>query len=207
MARYTTPDQQYFDSSGNVLTGGKLYFYSTGTVTALDTYSDVNLSIPRTNPVILDASGRTGNIFLKEQSYKVKLTDSTDVLIFEADPVTSDLSVGNFSSWNSLTIYSAGDYVTGSNGDNYESIAANNQNNDPTAAVTHWQRVQLIPTWNSLVTYTDDSIVIGSNGLMYSSTIASNLNNDPVSDVVNWRDPITASDPSPPAFILGYFNL
>ena len=194
MARFNSPNIQYFDNSGNVLAGGKLSFFATGTTDDLAVYFDVNLSIPRTQPVILDAGGRTGNIFLQSQAYKVRLEDANDVLIFESDPVSADVAEGNFSPWNSLTIYNTPDIVVGSDGLFYLSIADNNQNNSPPSA-SNWMQIDFINTWNPNYTFSNNQVALGSDGLLYSSTISSNLGNDPVSDQANWRDATSGDIP------------
>jgi hypothetical protein len=92
MTRFVNPVPQFFDDAGNVLAGGRLYFYETGTTTLKNTYSDSDLTTPNTNPVILDGEGRVatgdGEIFLSGD-YKVRLTDSDDVQLWERDPVSS----------------------------------------------------------------------------------------------------------------------
>jgi hypothetical protein len=76
---------QFFDNSGNVLTGGKLYTYSAGTTTPAATYTSASGLTAHTNPIILDASGRVpsgGEIWLSENiQYKFVLKDANEVLI------------------------------------------------------------------------------------------------------------------------------
>lgn len=79
------------DSSGGVLAGAKLEFFETGTSTNLDTYSDDALTTANANPVVADSAGRWGAIFLRDQKYKVTLSDSDDVQIWSADPVDGGL--------------------------------------------------------------------------------------------------------------------
>lgn len=93
MARYIQPTIQEFDSNGDPLAGGKLYFYATGTLTPKDTFSDNALTAANANPVVADAGGRFGDIFLESGTYRVKLTDSDDVEIYDRDPV--DGSIGS----------------------------------------------------------------------------------------------------------------
>jgi hypothetical protein len=81
---------QFFDNSGNVLTGGKIYTYAAGTTTDQATYTSVTGVTFHTNPIILDASGRvpSGEIWLTDGiSYKFVLTDSNDVLIGTYDSI------------------------------------------------------------------------------------------------------------------------
>lgn len=84
---FVLPRQSVFDGSGNPLNGGLLNFYETGTTTRLDTFSDDALSTANANPVVADSAGRFGAIFMKDQDYKVVLTDSDAVEIWNADPV------------------------------------------------------------------------------------------------------------------------
>ena len=92
---------------GNRLAGAQLFFYATGTSTKQNTYSDKALTIPNTNPVVLDSSGRAGAIFLQNLAYKVVFAPATDTdppasPIWTQDPVyTSDFStVAQFQSVN-----------------------------------------------------------------------------------------------------------
>ena len=70
--RYYTPNSFDVDPSGVPYVGGQLFFYATNTSTPLDTYSDVGLTTPNTNPVVADSTGHFGNIFLTTSTaYKV----------------------------------------------------------------------------------------------------------------------------------------
>lgn len=67
------------DSSGNVLNGAQLFFYTVGTSTKKNTYSDSAKTIANTNPIVLDSDGRHPDIFmLIDEQYKVVLAPSTD---------------------------------------------------------------------------------------------------------------------------------
>jgi hypothetical protein len=79
-----------FDNDGNPLSGGLLYTYSAGTTTPLDTYSDVNLTTPNANPVVLDAAGRA-TIYLTPASYKFIQKDSAGNTIWTQDNVSATL--------------------------------------------------------------------------------------------------------------------
>jgi hypothetical protein len=82
---------QFFDNSGNVLTGGKLYTYLAGTTTPAVTYTTSAGNVPWSNPIILDAAGRvsgSGEIWLVDASqYKFILRDNNDVLIATYDNI------------------------------------------------------------------------------------------------------------------------
>lgn len=83
---------QFFDNSGNVLTGGKLNTYLAGTTTPAVTYTTSAGNVAQSNPIILNASGRvsgSGEIWLTDiVEYKFVLTDSNNVLIATYDNIT-----------------------------------------------------------------------------------------------------------------------
>lgn len=126
--RLVNPYFQWVSGSSVVYAGAKLSFYTTGTTTPKATYSDANLSIANTNPVVADANGKFGDIFLTTGQYKVVLKDSADVTIWTADPVGD--------SFEDLTVTGA---VAFSGAITPAQITANENNYNPTglsAAVT-----------------------------------------------------------------------
>lgn len=74
-----------FDTSGNLLVGGKLYWYLAGTTTPVTVYKDNAGGASQTQPIILDGRGQPQYPIwlLSGQSYKVILTDANDVPIGE----------------------------------------------------------------------------------------------------------------------------
>jgi hypothetical protein len=82
---------QFFDNSGQVLTGGKLYTYDAGTTTPAPTYTSTAGVTAHPNPIILNAAGRVpdgGEIWLADGiSYKFVLKDTNDVLIATYDNI------------------------------------------------------------------------------------------------------------------------
>jgi hypothetical protein len=192
MARLGSIGTQYFDSSGDPLISGKLYFYESGTTTAKDTFADINLTIPNTNPVLLTGAGRQPNIFFSG-SARVVLAKSDDTQVEVRDPIGGEGIEGSFSDWNSLTIYNVPDIVVGSDNNFYVSITSGNQDNDPITDIINWTQVKFIRVWNINETYPDAALVQGSDGSIYKSTVASNLGNDPTIDLVNWNGASAAS--------------
>ena len=94
MAVYLSPlggaGWQFFDNTGAVLTGGKIYTYAAGTTTPLATYTTSAGNVARTNPIVLDSAGRvpSGNeIWLQNLRYKFVVQTSTDVLLFTCDNI------------------------------------------------------------------------------------------------------------------------
>jgi hypothetical protein len=89
---------QFFDSNGNPLALGNLYYYVAGTATPQDTYSNSAGAITNTNPVVLDGSGRLQvDVYLRSNAnYKEVLMASSSVnnvnLSETALPTPSDSS-------------------------------------------------------------------------------------------------------------------
>lgn len=77
-----------FDANGNPLAGGKVYTYEAGTTTPKTSYTDSTGTTPNTNPVILDSSG-AADIWISG-TYKIRVTDASDVLIREEDGINND---------------------------------------------------------------------------------------------------------------------
>lgn len=147
MARFDNIGEQFFDDSGNPLNGGKLLFEESGTSTLKTTFSDIDETIPNTNPVILSADGRPGDIYFTG-SARVTLYDRNDVIIDgPRDPITASGSAGGrlaFSAWNAVSTYSLNDIVT-YNGKYYRCMVATSQGDtpDPTL-ITPWAEVNFI---------------------------------------------------------------
>lgn len=92
--RYYTANPFEFDAQGVPLAGGQLFFFASGTSSPQDTWSDVALTVPNTNPIIADANGRFGSVFLSPTlPYKASLFTAPTVLnpggveIWTEDPV------------------------------------------------------------------------------------------------------------------------
>lgn len=84
---FTPPRYAPVDGNGNTLPGARLYFYTTGTSTPKNTYSDAGLATPNAHPVVADGDGLFGSIYLASGDYKAILKDSADVTIWTVDPV------------------------------------------------------------------------------------------------------------------------
>jgi hypothetical protein len=69
--------QQFFDNNGNPNAGGLIYTYQAGSSTLLTTYTTVNGTIANTNPIVLDAYGRTPNQIWMLTGYSYKFVIQT----------------------------------------------------------------------------------------------------------------------------------
>jgi hypothetical protein len=184
--RFIPPSEQYLTDSGDILSGGKLFFYDSGTAVLKNTFSDPDGVTANTNPVILDGAGRTPNIFL-DGAYKLIIKDADDVQIEERDPVlASDSTTKGFGVWNAVTTYSLNDIVRASNNLLYKSIANSNQNNEPSATAAKWTQVQLLESYNANQTYVIGNIIIDSIGNVYRSLTNGNVGNTPSSSPTDW---------------------
>lgn len=84
-----TPKPQFFDVNGDPLSGGLLYVYVAGTSTPATSYSDVGLTTPNANPIVLDSRGEC-DLYLSDGVYKYVLKDADDVTIWTVDNITSE---------------------------------------------------------------------------------------------------------------------
>lgn len=188
MPRIIDAFAQFFDDNGDPLVNGYLKFFESGTNnTTKNTYADINETIANANPVPLTAAGRCPNVF-GTGTYNVISYTSDMVQIQQFDPVNVSDAAGQFSSWDSVTIYNIGDLVIGSDDAYYRSLINNNENQDPTISPGQWEQVKFVGVWNINVTYSQGDVVYGSDGVSYLSKTDTNLNNDPVTDTTNWKN-------------------
>ena len=76
---------QQFDELGEPLNGGLLYFWAAGTTTPQSAYQDVALTLPYSNPIVLDAAGRVPAFYLADGQIKIRLTNAAGVTQVAAD--------------------------------------------------------------------------------------------------------------------------
>jgi hypothetical protein len=92
---FSLPGPQIMQSSGLPYSGARLYFYSPGTTTPLNVYSDSALTTPIIQPVSADSKGQWVQIYMQPIPYRVQIKTSADVLIADYDNV--DEGPGNTS--------------------------------------------------------------------------------------------------------------
>lgn len=80
------PVVHFVDSSGNALSGGKLFSYTAGTTTKLSTYVDSTKNTTNANPTILNTRGEAQVWLPPGVAYKFVLSPSTD-----GDPPTNPI--------------------------------------------------------------------------------------------------------------------
>ena len=136
------------NGSSQVFAGAKLTFYKSGTTTKQDTYTDSDLTVAHSNPVVADSAGYFDPIYLDASlpEYKCVLSDSADTILQSVDPLnpidssiikTSDL----LADLEAITDLSGMMYVLGrsSVGDGYEGLflfTSGNHTADVTADIS-----------------------------------------------------------------------
>jgi hypothetical protein len=159
---------QFFDNSGQVLTGGKIYTYLAGTTTPAITYTTNSGLVAQPNPIILNAAGRvpdSGEIWLTDSvSYKFVLKDQNDVLI-----ATYDNLVGINSNFVNYS------------GQEQTQVATQSQTVFTLTTLTY------LPATNNLLVFVNGSKqVLGTNFTETSSTVVTFVDGLNVGDVVNF---------------------
>lgn len=100
---------QYFLQNGRVNAGGSLTFYEADLTTLKNTWADEAMTTLNANPVVMDAYGRTGDIW-GEGIYGVVMKDSAGVVIWtredvqvpggSANQLPTSGTAGQFVMWN-----------------------------------------------------------------------------------------------------------
>ena len=171
---------QYFSNGGEVLTDGQLRFCVSGGSTSdlLDTFSDINLDNPNTNPLPLEAGGRVPDCFGYDQYYKIRLEFTDGTLIQEFDPVGGPASAGEFGPWNNEKVYSKSQIVTSGNR-YWRSVDNGNQGHEP-STTSDWAEIKFIEQYLAGVEYPIHFIVQDA-GLIYRGLQAANTGHTPAS--------------------------
>ena len=73
-----TPWFTGFLNTGFINAGGLLFTYAAGTTTKQNTYTDVALTVPNANPIVLDSAGRATIFLTPGQSYKFVMSPPGD---------------------------------------------------------------------------------------------------------------------------------
>ena len=86
------PFPQFFLNNGKVNAGGSLTFYATDLTTLKNTWSDEELTILNTNPVLLDAAGRPVTDIWADGVYGIVEKDALGALVATRNNVQSEAS-------------------------------------------------------------------------------------------------------------------
>lgn len=95
VAVLSVPIQQFLDNLGFPLAGGLLYSYQHGasTLTPMALYTDPALSVPFSNPIILDSAGSIGRPIypLPSPAYDFVLRTAGNALVWQANNIIAVL--------------------------------------------------------------------------------------------------------------------
>jgi len=103
-----------FDKNGNLLAGGKVYFYQANTLTPQNVFKDTGLTLPHPNPITLDASARVPEFYCADGSIRCRVTDAAGVVQIDALNllvVGASGGGGGGSSVDPATIFQTGDVI------------------------------------------------------------------------------------------------
>ena len=79
-------EMRFTDANGDPLASGKLASYIAGTSTPTPVYTDSDLTVPHSNPVVLDVGGRPpAPIFVAPGGLKFIISDADDVVLYTVD--------------------------------------------------------------------------------------------------------------------------
>jgi hypothetical protein len=154
---------QFFNDVGNVLAGGLLYTYLAGTTTPAATYTTSSGSVANSNPIVLNAEGRTPQeVWLTGGTqYKFIVHDATDVTVTPGtwDNISgiNDIGTSSSSEWQSFT--NSPTYISGTS----FSVAGNQ-----TAILTVGRRIKATVTAGTVY----GTIVSSSFGTVTTVTLA-----------------------------------
>lgn len=135
---------QFFDDNGSPLVGGKLYSYAAGTTTLLTTYTTSAGTVANTNPIILNAGGRTPNeiwqatgILLKFVLYNSnnELIGTYDGIPSINDPFGINSQLSSVAGTNSITATATPTLTAYATGAIYSFIAANTNSGAATLSI------------------------------------------------------------------------
>lgn len=105
--------QTLLDNSGFIVPGGLVWTYNAGTTTPQATYSDGNLTVLNTNPIVCDAAGRWIAYVPLGTTYKLVLETAATPPTHGATIRTVDnIAVPLIPQWT-LNTYNAANYSTG----------------------------------------------------------------------------------------------
>jgi hypothetical protein len=97
MPRLTDGLEQIFTSLGIVGSGYKLFFFETGTTTLKSTYSDEDLTVVNSNPIVLNAAGRPDtDVWGSDASLYRMILGTTDSVVGDINAIVDIDPVDNY---------------------------------------------------------------------------------------------------------------
>ncbi len=185
MSRFINPVPQFFLNDGSLASSGRMKFFANEDYsTDKETYSQPDNTIPNTNPLILDGSGRMPACFgeglysVKFYEYDPNEVDGLGSLQWTRDNVSLSTLTGQFDVWSPIESYDQGDSAKASDGEYYQSLSNGNKGNNPISSPGFWTKIIFITEYNPNVNYAVNKIV-SSAGRLYRSNVFPNIGNAP----------------------------
>ena len=151
--------KQYLDSNGDPVVGGKLFTYAAGSSTKQATYTDSTGTTANTNPIILDASGRTpyGVWYEAGKIYKEVLALSTDTDPPGSPIYTADVLQGVNDTTTPAALAASSQWVASGLTPTYVNATQFTLDGDQRAAFHVGRRLRLTVTAGTVYGYISDS--------------------------------------------------
>jgi hypothetical protein len=90
-----TSFEQQTDSSGDPISGCKIYVYDVGTTSLQTLYPNTDLTGTAANPIICDSAGRHDMRYKATGSYKIVVKTSADVTVYTRDNIDGRIPLGS----------------------------------------------------------------------------------------------------------------
>jgi hypothetical protein len=144
------------------------------------------MTIPNTDPVVLDAAGRIPDIFFAGLA-RFRVTNADESVTYtDTDPVGDTTVTSGAGPYDPATTYDVAAVVI-SDGKYWASLVDNNIGNDPATTPAAWSEVRFNGVYNTLQTYDIGAMVILDNETLWISLQGGNLGNDPGASPAFWR--------------------
>lgn len=162
---FTPPRYSPMSGNGTSYPAAKLYFYITGTTTPKNTYSNPDLLIGNVNanPVVADANGLFGVIYLAAGDYSVVLKDASNNTIWSVDPQTGLGAADTLTTRGDLLTRDASGYTRLAIGTSGYALTSNGTDAAWAASITPRSSIQGLTYQNNVSDATNDlDIAVGS---------------------------------------------
>lgn len=184
---FLNPLTKFTSDNITALPGARLYFYQNNSSTPKAVYADKNKATSLGVYVEADSAGIFEPIWL-DGTYRAELKyspnwNTTPGVTQTGWPVDDVGDIGNFAAfaaWDSTFTYdiTTNTFVTGPDGNYYQSIQNPNLNKTPASNPDYWKKIFIIGEWNDSIDYSVNEIVYYA-GKLYVSSASPNLNNEP----------------------------
>lgn len=190
MGLVTEPFATSNTGSGAPVAGGFVAYFDFGTNDLSTTiFSDFAQTIPITNPVERDSTGKCPPVYTAAAFYRLESLDAAGSVLdtIEQFQGTGTDEGRSAHDWNSTVTYQLNDLVESAE-KYYFATQNNNLGNQPTGLDTDpfWQFAPFLKSWNSTITFAINDIVV-EDGLIYKARTV-NLGKLPSDNPADWAN-------------------